>query len=116
MATIPTIDISAYLDDPASEAARTQVIDEVKSACSKYGFLQVKGHGVPLELQREVINSCKTFFALPQEEKDALSLMNSPSRRGYERIGEQTLDKKSLPDQKEVRLLFADLRGIQNES
>jgi len=51
-----------------------------------------------------VLDSCKTLFGLPQEQKDALSLKSNPARRGYERIGEQVLDSKALPDCKEVRL------------
>ena len=101
--TVPAIDLGAYLDRNASAEAKAHVVDEVKAACTRYGFLQVKGHGVPLQLQRDVIEAARTLFALPQEQKDALSLKNSVSRRGYERIGEQTLDKQMLPDQKEVQ-------------
>lgn len=100
--SIPTIDISAYIDPGASADARAKLIDEVKTACSQYGFIQIKGHGVPVKLQQKIIDCSKTLFDLPQAQKDALSLKNSVSRRGYERIGDQVLDAESLPDQKEV--------------
>ena len=79
--TIPTIDISSYLDPGSDEEAKAKVIEEVKLACSSYGFLQVKGHGVAIDSQRNMLKCCKLLFGLPQEEKDALSLKNSPSRR-----------------------------------
>ncbi len=104
---IPTIDLSSYIRPDATPEERTGVIEDVRSACSRYGFLQVKGHGVPLATQREVLESCRRLFDLSQKEKDSLSLKNNPARRGYERIGEQVLDAKALPDCKEVRLCSA---------
>ncbi|EMD00770.1 hypothetical protein BAUCODRAFT_29134 [Baudoinia panamericana UAMH 10762] len=98
---VPIIDIAAYIQPTASAADKTKVIQAVKEACSQYGFLQVKGHGVPLEAQQSVLQCCKTLFDLPQDQKDALSLKTSPARRGYERIGSQVLDAKALPDCKE---------------
>ncbi|KAK4637715.1 2-oxoglutarate-dependent dioxygenase tropC [Fulvia fulva] len=98
---IPTINISPYLDPTSSPSAKAQVVAQVKEACTEYGFLQVKGHGIPLEPQRQILECCKTFFDLPIEQKEALSLKNSPSRHGYERIKEQVLDKTALPDDKE---------------
>jgi isopenicillin N synthase-like dioxygenase len=78
---IPTIDISPYLDPGSDEEAKHNVIEEVESACSTYGFLQVKGHGVPIETQQAMLRCCKLLFDLPVEEKEALSLKNNPARR-----------------------------------
>lgn len=103
---IPIIDIDPFLDAAASREAKEKVVDEVKSACSKYGFLQIVGHGVPLESQRGILKCCKTLFDMPVGEKEKLSLKNSPSRHGYERMKEQVLDKKALADDKEVRRPF----------
>ena len=102
---IPTIDVSPYLRPHQDAIDREKVIAEVKQACSQYGFLQIKGHGVPLVTQQAMLQSCRSLFDLPQDEKDAISLKNNPARRGYERIGEQTLDAKALPDSKEVLLV-----------
>lgn len=99
---IPIIDISPFLDPSASPGAKEKVVDEVKSACSQYGFLQIIGHGVPLEAQRGILKCCETLFDLPIEQKEKLSLKNSPSRHGYERMKEQVLDKRALADDKEV--------------
>jgi isopenicillin N synthase-like dioxygenase len=79
--TIPDIDISPYLDSASSEEARQEVIHQVKSACSTYGFLQVKGHGVPIDTQRRMLQCCKVLFDLPTEQKQALSLKNNAARR-----------------------------------
>ena len=104
---IPTIDIAPYLNPTATAEAQAHIVAQVKAACIEYGFLQVRGHGVPLEVQRQILQCCKTFFVLPVEEKEALSLKNSPSRHGYERMKEQVLDKNALPDDKEVNTFDA---------
>ncbi len=78
---IPLVDISPHLSENTTADAKASVIDEVKSACSTYGFLQIQGHGVPLEAQQDMLQCCKTLFDLPQEQKDALSLKNSRARR-----------------------------------
>lgn len=79
--TIPAIDISPYLDPSSSEEAKQAVIKQVEKACSTYGFLQVKGHGVPIETQNGMLESCKVLFNLPSEQKEALSLQNDNARR-----------------------------------
>ena len=81
---IPTIDISPYLKPDSDEEAKQTVIKEVKNACSTYGFLQVKGHGVPIESQGAMLRCCKALFDLPIKDKEALSLKNNPARRSAE--------------------------------
>ncbi|KAK3112604.1 hypothetical protein LTR53_010954 [Teratosphaeriaceae sp. CCFEE 6253] len=98
---IPVIDLGPYTRPGSTPEDQAQVVEAVKQACSKYGFLQVTGHGVPIETQREMLRCCKRLFDLPQAAKDALSLKNNPARRGYERLGEQVLDAEALPDFKE---------------
>lgn len=94
--TIPAIDISPYLDPTSSEEAKQHVIKQVENACSTYGFLQVKGHGVPVETQRGMIEACKVLFNLPSEQKDKLSLKNNNARRSerdahsHERLADPT--------------------------
>lgn len=101
---IPVIDISPFLSPSASQADKDAVVDSVRDACTTYGFFQLTGHGIPLELQNTMLDCARAFFDLPQEKKDALSLKNAIglSSRGYEIIGGQTLQTGMLPDLKEV--------------
>lgn len=48
-----------------------------------------------------MLRCCKTLVELPFEDKEALSLKNSPSRHGYEGLRQQVLDKTALTDDKE---------------
>lgn len=105
--TIPLIDISPFLDPSATQDARDTVIEAVREAAQVYGFFQLTGHGIPINLQRQILKCAATFFALPQEEKSALHMSNAmgQSNRGYEKIGGQTLQDNARPDLKEVRSL-----------
>lgn len=78
---IPLIDISQYLDPSSTSEARQAVVAEVKAACTTYGFFSIKGHGVPLETQHNLLQSCKDLFDLPLEEKNKISLKNNAARR-----------------------------------
>ncbi len=78
---VPLIDLEPYLDTNATKDVKLSIIDQVRRACTDYGFIQIKGHGVPVETQRGMLECCKVLFDLPQEEKDALSLKKNAQRR-----------------------------------
>jgi isopenicillin N synthase-like dioxygenase len=78
---IPVIDIGPYIDPCSTAAAKQQVIDDVRSACSHYGFMQIRGHGVPLAAQRKMLESCKAVFDLSIAEKEKLTWQNSRAKR-----------------------------------
>ena len=103
---LPIIDLSGYIA-PKSPEDKERVIAEVRDACKKYGFFQVKGHGVPLNSQQELLKSIKTLFSMPKEEKLKLSYLDNPSRRGYEASGMSMREGDAMPDSKEVRSSLA---------
>ncbi|MCV7386538.1 isopenicillin N synthase family dioxygenase [Mycolicibacterium porcinum] len=51
------------------------------------GFFYLTGHGVPSELSDRLLHAARRLFALPQEVKDAVAMVNSPHFRGYTRLG-----------------------------
>lgn len=100
---IPVIDIAPFLDPDATQQQKDAVVSVVRHACQKYGFFQLEGHGVPVELQEKMIDCSRLFFNLPLEEKKKLSMKNAmgQSNRGYEVIGGQKLQSDAFPDLKE---------------
>ena len=96
--SIPTINISAYLENPESPGAKL-VVEQIRTACATSGFFQMTGHGISNPLQQQAFRAARTFFALPDEDKRKLS--GKPGR-GYELIGTQTLEAGKQPDLKEV--------------
>lgn len=98
---LPMIDLSGYIT-PKTQEDKEKVIAEVRDACKKYGFFQVKGHGVPLEAQQGLLKSIKTLFRMSKEEKLKLSYLENPCRRGYEASGMSMREGDAMPDSKEV--------------
>ncbi|EXJ91470.1 hypothetical protein A1O3_00018 [Capronia epimyces CBS 606.96] len=105
--TIPTIDLSAYLQHPDSSDADT-VVEQIRTACATSGFFQLVGHGIPKQLQDQAFAAARTFFDLPDEEKRKLS--GNPSR-GYELIGTQSLEHGKKPDLKEGFFIGREVSG-----
>lgn len=77
-AALPVVDLG---EEPAVLRQRLgQVAHEV-------GFFYLTGHGVPEDLISRLLAESRRFFALPQANKDAIAMVNSPHFRGYTRLG-----------------------------
>lgn len=98
---LPLVDLSGYLN-PKSPGDKERVIAEVRDACEQFGFFQMTGHGIPMDLQKGLLTSIDTLFALPDADKVELSYLKNPSRRGYEKSGMSLREGDALPDSKEV--------------
>lgn len=81
--------------------ARVQLIQHIRSACQDKGFFQITNHGVATDLQDRPFSACKSFFALPLEEKLELDMKKNKYNRGYERHGSQMLEPGTAPESKE---------------
>ena len=64
-----------------------QLRKRLREAARDVGFFYLTGHGVPAALTRRVLATARRLFALPQAEKDAISMVRSPHFRGYTRLG-----------------------------
>ncbi|KAJ5531851.1 hypothetical protein N7527_005244 [Penicillium freii] len=108
--TIPTVDLSPWLNPDASEEAKDAVVKAVSHACSTYGFFNLVGHGIPVEAQNKIFECSKEFFDLPLNEKMKVSVDKSlgKSFRGYEPSRIQTHQEGLLPDTKECFITGAE--------
>ena len=67
---IPLLDLSSISSpDSADPVAVEELVREIGSACSEWGFFQVINHGVPPESRRELESAAWKFFAQDLEEK-----------------------------------------------
>ncbi|EER28088.1 2-oxoglutarate-dependent dioxygenase asL3 [Coccidioides posadasii str. Silveira] len=109
--TIPTIDISPFLWQDATEEAVQDVVEAVRRACTTYGFFYLTGHGVSTSEQNKALSCSKRFFELPMEErmKVAISKSVGKSFRGYEPPGIQVHQEGLLPDTKEAFIIGAEI-------
>ena len=51
------------------ERPEVHILDQLYEACTTSGFFVLKNHGIPVELRHKVLENCKRFFDLPEEQK-----------------------------------------------
>jgi isopenicillin N synthase-like dioxygenase len=91
---IPIIDVA-----PLRSADPGACVASLGQACRDIGFFYVTGPGIRTDA---IFAAAQTFFALPVEQKQLLSIKRSPNNRGYVGLGDERLDEQTPPDQKEA--------------
>lgn len=81
MFTVPTIDISSYVDPDGASDDRARVARALDDACSTVGFVQVVGHGVDAATIDGLTAALEEFYALPLEVKKRYT--RPGENRGY---------------------------------
>ncbi|KAL2844134.1 hypothetical protein BJY01DRAFT_264041 [Aspergillus pseudoustus] len=105
--TIPVIDISGYLEN--DKLKTKEIVNSLHSAFQNPGFLQITGHDIPTQMRNATLSALSTFFSLPLETKLSVHRNKSPCLRGYEVVGEQTLEAAVGADQKEGFMIGPEL-------
>jgi isopenicillin N synthase-like dioxygenase len=98
--SLPTLDLRRFT---AVGAKREEFLREVRAAARGPGFFYLTGHGIEDELTRGVLDLSRRFFALPEADKLAIEMVNSPHFRGYNRAGyEHTRGKPDWREQVDI--------------
>ena len=98
-AAIPLIDLAGALTSGApGSAAAARVL---RQAATTSGFFYVANHGVPPEQVRRQFALAEQLLTLPMAVRERLAIARSPTMRGFEAMGAQTLDAAARPDLKE---------------
>ncbi|PLR37245.1 2-oxobutyrate oxidase [Chimaeribacter californicus] len=79
---LPLLDFAQFTQGRASRSAFLQ---QLRHAARDVGFFYLSGHGVDPALLARVQQLARDFFALPDAEKQAVSMLHSPHFRGYNR-------------------------------
>jgi isopenicillin N synthase-like dioxygenase len=96
---IPVIDLQDAL---ASGGARSAAVAaQLREAAMASGFFYVRNHGVGTEQVQSQFELARRLLELPEATRQALAMQNSPTMRGFENLGAQTLDAEARPDLKE---------------
>ncbi|MDP9712640.1 UNVERIFIED_ORG: isopenicillin N synthase-like dioxygenase [Pseudomonas fluorescens] len=96
IAALPILDLS-QLDGTPSQ--RQAFLDDLRHAARDVGFFYLTGHGIDAGLLEQVQDHARQFFALPDSEKTAVGMINSPHFRGYNRAASEIT--RGQPDQRE---------------
>lgn len=99
-ASLPILDIGCF--DRGGEE-RAAFLAALRAAARGPGFFYLTGHGIAPELIGDLRRLSKQFFALPEPDKLAIAMVNSPHFRGYNRAGlEHTRGKPDWREQIDV--------------
>src|SRR5687768_9471157 len=79
---LPMLDLREFRGD-----SRGRFVDRLREAAHDVGFFHLVGHGVPDAQVARTFALAREFFALPEEEKLAIRMSNSPHFRGYTQLG-----------------------------
>ena len=93
---IPQLDLRRF---EAGEAPRAEFLAELRAAAHEVGFFYVTGHDVDAPLLRDLMESARQFFSLPDDDKLAIEMVNSPHFRGYNRVAAERT--RGQPDWRE---------------
>ncbi len=101
---IPVLDWSEFTRDPDGFAA------DLGRCCRETGFFLIQNHPVPDALIADLFAQGDAFFALPDVEKQPLSISQNPHNRGWAALGSERLDETSgQVDQKQAFNVGFDL-------
>jgi isopenicillin N synthase-like dioxygenase len=82
-ATLPVLNLERFEHGPEE---RVKFLADLRVAARDVGFFYITGHGIDPAFLRLVMDVSRRFFALPDEQKQALDMVNSPHFRGYNRV------------------------------
>ncbi len=97
--SIPLIDLTDALQPGGSRSA--EVAAQFRAAATASGFFYIRHHAVPTALVQQQFDLTQRLMDLPASTREALDLRHSPTLRGFEHVGAQTLDAAARPDVKE---------------
>ncbi|WP_084085560.1 MULTISPECIES: isopenicillin N synthase family dioxygenase [Cupriavidus] len=96
---LPILDLTDALAPGAPRSA--EVARQLRAAAMSSGFFYVRQHGVDAAQVARQFALAEQLLDLPAATRAALAMRNSPTLRGFENLGEQTLDEHARPDLKE---------------
>jgi isopenicillin N synthase-like dioxygenase len=81
--TLPIISIAPYILNTGTEQERLVTAKALHDACKTYGFFYLSLDGIADRHTTDKLETlARQFFALPQEQKDQISLSNQDGARG----------------------------------
>jgi isopenicillin N synthase-like dioxygenase len=97
---IPELNLSGF-DSGGSE--RAAFLAKLRAAAHDVGFFYLVGDGIESALLRDLLDLTRRFFALPEADKLAIEMVNSPHFRGYTCIAsEVTRERRDWREQIDI--------------
>ena len=109
--SLPDIDLAPFATGtPLPNPDAAGIARAVDDALRETGFLVVHGHGVAPEVKERFFEAMHSFFAMPLEEKESLSIGNSDVHRGYVGFAAETLEGAIAGEETMGEVLAGDMK------
>lgn len=95
LASLPILNLQLF----KQEETKAQFLTDLQTIAKEIGFFYLVGHGISKQRIEEIQNISKQFFALEQNKKNELAMINSPHFRGYSQPN--TENTRNIPDFRE---------------
>lgn len=96
---IPSLDLAHFISGSAQQKA--QFVADLGAAFNDIGFVAIKNHGLSDALTSQLYQSIKSFFDLPDTQKQAYAIEGIAGQRGYIGKGKETAKGFKVADLKE---------------
>jgi len=84
---LPQLDLRAFT--AGTQRQRADFVEDLRQAAHGVGFFYLRGYSSSEALPRALLQAARVFFALPQEQKNAIHMVHSAQLRGYTAAGEE---------------------------
>jgi isopenicillin N synthase-like dioxygenase len=105
--TLPVLDLERFEQGPTE---RTSFLAQLRTAAREVGFFYVTGHGIEPRFLQQVMQVTRQFFSLPEADKLAIEMVNSPHFRGYNRVAAEIT--RGRPDWREQIDIGSELAAL----
>lgn len=114
--SIPSVDLARFMNGDA--ASKQSFVRELGEAYEHIGFVAVKNHLFPVDLESKLYEQVKAFFALPIDIKSKYEVSGLAGQRGYTSFGREHAKDSKVGDLKEFWHFGQEVQGddpIKNE-
>jgi isopenicillin N synthase-like dioxygenase len=108
---IPSLDLAAFYQ--GDQQTRNHFVNDLGNAYHNIGFVAIRNHFLPDELQNKLYQAIKKFFALPDEVKQKYERADLAGQRGYIGKGKEHAKGRNTGDLKEFYHIGQELSPAQ---
>ena len=98
-AEVPSLDLADFTSGDAEK--KKAFVQELGQAYQNIGFVAIKNHGLPDELQEKLYQNIQDFFSLPDDTKKKYHRAELNGQRGYTPKNTEHAKGRTTPDLKE---------------
>lgn len=99
MRHIPQANLKDFLsNDPK---LKNKFVQHIGASFQEIGFIALKGHFLEEQLQEDLYQEIRAFFALPSQTKETYEIYGSAGQRGYTGFGKEHAQGRTTGDLKE---------------